>query len=259
MCSLWNLVRIQITPPKNIIDIDKMPKIVYFKRKSGDCMEFKEEIATIEDIAVDGIKRYENAILTNIPANLSSKGIVAVRTFLNYMDNEMVSEFTGKKTYLNVEESYLSSGVYSDEHLKEVYEVEVIESIDVNPKTGDSRVIYTNKYKVLNKREDLRLKAEALRFWQENNLSNHFSEMLDLKRGGVPFEELLKATIQTDALKEGDVQNRKMAMDIHGMKNKNNKQTINVYVEGGGKKMVQEMSYSSNNKFLDLGLEDEDE
>ena len=221
-------------------------------------MDFKEEVVGLEELAVDGVRRYENSIMSSLPNSLSEKGIVAVRTFLNFMDNDMISEYTGKKTYLNVEESYIMSGVYNDEHLDTVYKVVVKEVVEIDRKTDEERIVYDNHYTVIDKREDLRIRTEALRYWADNALENHFAEMLEVKRGRIPFQDLLKFAIETDALKEGDVQNRKMAIDIHGMKNKNNKQTINVYVDGGGNRLATSIAESSNNKFLGLGL-DEDE
>ena len=221
-------------------------------------MDFKEEVVGLEELAVDGVRRYENSIMSSLPNSLSEKGIVAVRTFLNFMDNDMISEYTGKKTYLNVEESYIMSGVYSDEHLNDTYRVEVVEEVSIDKKTGQEKMVYGKLYFVNYKKEDLRIRTEALRYWADNALENHFAEMLEVKRGRIPFQDLLKFAIETDALKEGDIQNRKMAIDIHGMKNKNNKQTINVYVDGGGNRLATSIAESSNNKFLGLGL-DEDE
>ena len=210
------------------------------------------EVVTLEDIAVDGARRYENAVLESVPFNLRNKGILAVRMYMYFLDKDAVFEYTGKKTFMNIEESYLMSGLYNDEHFDSVYEVEVKEF-----QNQDGTIGYANKYKILNRREDMRMRAEAIKFWKDNDLDIHFSEMVDIKRGNIPFESLLKFAIETDALKEGDVQNRKMAMKIHGLENKGTKPMINVYVDGGGKHLSKEISQSSGNEAYQL-LEHED-
>jgi hypothetical protein len=211
------------------------------------------EVVTLEDLAVDGARRYENAILESVPFSLSNKGILAVRVYNYFLDQDAVFEYTGKKTFMNIEESYLMSGVYLDSHFDVVYEVEVKEITKPDGTLG-----YANKYKVLDKREDMRLRAEAHKFWQDNELETHFHEMVDVKRGKVPFESLLKYAIETDALKSGDIQNRKMAVDIYGLKNKNTKNVINVYVDGGGNKLAKGIGESSGNQAYQL-LEHDDE
>lgn len=219
----------------------------------GETFKMPTETATIEDLAVDGARRYENAMLENVPLSLSNKGILAVRVYMYFLDNDAVNEYTGKKTFMNIEESYLCSGIYPDSHLDKVYEVEPKEYVK-----PDGTIDYTNKYTILDKRENMRLRAEALKFWKDNDLDTHFSEMVEIKRGNIPFEDLLKFAITTDALKDGDVQNRKMAVKIYGLENKNTKNTINVYVDGGGDKLSKQVAISSGNQAYQL-LEHDDE
>lgn len=216
------------------------------------------EQATLEDVMVDGIERYENSILSNVPSGLADKGILAVRLFHYFLDDDTVSSWTGKKTMLDIEESYIMSGVYPDEHLKKVYDVK-IEEREVKQRDGSTTTEYVSVYKVLNKKEDFRIRVEAKKYWYDNGLDQYFQEATQYKRGNIPFADQLKFAIETDALKPGDVQNRKMAMDIYGMKNKNSKNTINVYVDGGGNKLVKGIASSSNNKMLELGLEDDED
>lgn len=216
-------------------------------------IKIPKEVVTLEDLAVDGTRRYENAILQSVPTSLSNKGLLAVRVYMYFMDDSAIFEFTGKKTFMNIEESYLMSGVYPDSHFDEVYEVEIKEF-----ERPDGTLGYANKYKILDRREDKRLRAEALKFWQDNDLDVHFSEMAEIKRGKIPFQELLKFAIETDALKEGDIQNRKMAIKIHGLENKNSKNTINVYVDGGGNHLSKAVTLSSGNQAYQL-LENDDE
>lgn len=219
-----------------------------------DEIKMPTEVVTIEDMSLDGTRRYENALLEGVPSSLRDKGILAVRVYMYFMDDSAIFEYTGKKTFMNIEESYLMSGIYPDSHFDEVYEVEVKEFVK-----PDLTIGYANKYKILDRREDKRLRAEAIKFWQDNELDIHFAEMVEVKRGKIPFQDLLRFAIETDALKEGDVQNRKMAIKIHGLENKNSKQTINVYVDGGGQHLAKQTVLTSGNSAyqLDLGQDDE--
>ena len=216
-----------------------------------------EETVSLKDIAVDGVERYENSILSNVPTGLADKGIVAVRLFHYFLDSETKSEWTGKQTMLDLEESYIMSGVYPDEHLKKVYSA-ITKYREVRDKEGKTYNEPYLEYKVLNRKEDMRIRVEARRFWANNQLDTYFQEAQQYQRGNIPFTDQLKFAIETDALKPGDIQNRKMAMDIHGMKNKNNKLTINVFRDGNGSKLARTIIDSSNNDVYGLGIDDDE-
>ena len=216
-----------------------------------------EETVSLKDIAVDGVERYENSILSNVPTGLADKGIVAVRLFHYFLDSETINEWTGKQTMLDLEESYIMSGVYPDEHLKKVYSA-ITKYREVRDKEGKTYDEPYLEYKVLNRKEDMRIRVEARRFWANNQLDTYFQEAQQYQRGNIPFTDQLKFAIETDALKPGDIQNRKMAMDIHGMKNKNNKLTINVFRDGNGSKLARTIIDSSNNDVYGLGIDDDE-
>ena len=216
-----------------------------------------EETVSLKDIAVDGVERYENSILSNVPTGLADKGIVAVRLFHYFLDSETKSEWTGKQTMLDLEESYIMSGVYPDEHLKTVYSA-ITKYREVRDKEGKTYDEPYLEYKVLDRKEDMRIRVEARRFWANNQLDTYFQEAQQYQRGNIPFSDQLKFAIETDALKPGDIQNRKMAMDIHGMKNKNNKLTINVFRDGNGSKLARTIIDSSNNDVYGLGIDDDE-
>ena len=78
--------------------------------------EMLEEEVGLVDLGLDGLSRHENSILVNVPKGLAEKGSLAVSVFMYYMDSENINEFTGNRTYMNVEEAYISSGVYSDSY-----------------------------------------------------------------------------------------------------------------------------------------------
>ena len=215
------------------------------------------EQASLEDVMVDGVERYENSILSNVPSGLADKGILAVRLFHYFLDSETKNVWTGKPTMLDLEESYIMSGVYPDKHLETVYKVWQ-EEVEVRRKDGSTVTEYETKYAILNRKEDMRIRTEARKYWNENGLDQFFLEAQQYKRGNIPFIDQLKFAIETDALKPGDTANRKMAMDIHGMKNKNNKLTINVFRDGNGSKLARTIIDSSNNDVYELGIDDDE-
>ena len=215
------------------------------------------EQASLEDVMVDGVERYENSILSNVPSGLAEKGILAVRLFHYFLDSETKNVWTGKPTMLDLEESYIMSGVYPDKHLETVYKVWQ-EEVEVRRKDGSTVTEYETKYAILNRKEDMRIRTEARKYWNENGLDQFFLEAQQYKRGNIPFIDQLKFAIETDALKPGDTANRKMAMDIHGMKNKNNKLTINVFRDGNGSKLARTIIDSSNNDVYELGIDDDE-
>ena len=219
----------------------------------GSKIDLPKEIANLNDLAVDGMTRHENSILHNVPDTLAEKGTIAVTLFLYFMDNETINPWTGKPTHLNIEESYIASGVYGVEHLEKVYDV-TNEEVEVRRRDGTSVIEYQTVYTVLDRAENMRIRAEALRYWTNNNLNNHFREMQEIKRGNIEFTELLKVAIENDALKPGDTVNRRMAIDIHGMKNKHANRSINIYLDGGGDKHNREIISSTGNDNYDLGL-----
>lgn len=219
----------------------------------GDRIDLPKEIANLSDLAVDGLERHENSILHNVPDTLAEKGTIAVTLFLYFMDADIVNPWTGKKTHLNIEESFIASGVYGEEHLEKVYSVEEVE-VEVRRRDGTSVIEYETVYEVIDRAENMRIRAEALRYWNNNNLNSHFKEMQEVKRGNIPFSELLAMAIETDALRPGDTVNRRMAIDIHGMKNKNANRNINIYLDGGGSKHNKEIAETTGNDNYDLGL-----
>lgn len=216
-----------------------------------------EEVSTIQDIAVDGVKRHENSILSNMPSSLAQKGILAVRLFNYFLDSDAKNDWTGKPTLLDLEESYIMCGVYPDEHLQKVYKTWQ-EEVEVRRKDGSTLIEYVTKYKVINRSEDMRIRTEARKYWNSNNLDQYFIEAQQYKRGNIPFVDQLKFAIETDALKPGDVQNRKMAMDIHGMKNKYGQTLINVFVDGKGNQLAKTIVESSGNDNFNLGIPEDD-
>lgn len=195
--------------------------------------DLPSEYVGLKDIAVDGLQRHENSILANVPSSLAEKGILAVRLFMYFMDQDTISDYTGRRTYMNVEESYIMSGIYDDEYLKKVYYTYEVE-IEKESK-GVKWIDYETRYKVINRKEDMRIRSEAMRYWTENGLASYFDQIAIAKMGNIDPEKLLRTQIVNDALRDGENQiaNRKMAIDILGMKMKKKTEALNLKSRGG--------------------------
>lgn len=193
----------------------------------------REEVG-LEELSLEGYRRYENSILADVPRGLAEKGVLATTLFMYYMDGESENEWTGRKTFMNVEESYIASGVYPESHLSKVYE-SYEEMVVVRRRDGTTVEEYETRYKILDKKEDKRIRAEALRYWQTNGLATYFEEVAIAKIGGIQAEKLLQNLIISKALRDGDDQTFYVnkAIDILGMKVKDKKVEINLRKLGG--------------------------
>lgn len=217
----------------------------------------EEEVASIEDLAIDGVKRHENSILANVPKGLSEKGVLATRLFMYFMDKECVSEWTGKKTFMNVEESYIMSGVYPENHLGRVYQ-NVERTVTIRNRDGSEMEDVVFDYKVVDKKEDMRIRSEALRYWQQNGLEMFFDQVAVEKMGGINPEKLIRYNIVEKSLTDGDeqLQYTKLAIDILGMKVKEKKEIINLR-KSGGQEIIKSVSERKGAGFLSDGDDEE--
>jgi hypothetical protein len=156
------------------------------------------------------------------------------------------------------------SGIYPDSHLDEVYEIKEIEQ-EFTKHGSITWTEYIKTYKISNRKEDMRIRAEAKRYWESNGLESFFDQVAIEKFGGIDPEKLLRYSIITDAVRSGDNQtvNRKMAIDILGMKVKNKVDDVNLKTRGGGE-IIETTAKREGAGFLksvaqDDGDEDDDE
>lgn len=215
------------------------------------------EEATIQDVALNGLDRYENSILVNVPKELAKKGVLPVTLFMYFMDEEAICEWTGKKTFLNVEESYIMSSIYPKEHMEKVYRT-WIETVEVRRKDGSITEEYVRQYEILDKKENLRIRSEANRYWAENGLESYFEQVAVAKMGGIDPEKLLRYAIIKDSLRDNDdkMANRKIAVDLLGMKVKTKTSPVNIR-QRGGNAIIETTSKRKGAGFLASDIDDE--
>ena len=127
--------------------------------------------------------------------------------------------------------------MYDEKELDKVYEAKEVE-VEVYDKQGNTRIEYEIKYEVLDKQRDRLIRAEGISYFNKNGLGSFFHSMLIEKMGGIPIADLVKTGIYNSALfaedsKERD-RNRRMAIDVLGLKVKKQETTINLRKHGGG-------------------------
>jgi len=219
-----------------------------------------QEVATAEDYVLDGEKRHENSILVNVPNELREKGALAVTLLMNFLSNEIISDYTGKNTYMNIEESYIMSGVYPKQHLEKVYK-KFKKTVTMRQRglEWEEDII---KYEIIDQRENLRIRSEAIRYWNDNGLQSFFTQLVDEKFGNIPLKQLITFKIFDKALSENENDGKylKMSMDILGLKKEKAATTvINIKSRGGGE-AIKTISKVAPGGFLkETDDEDDDE
>lgn len=224
--------------------------------------EVVEQQEYVADTKLYGDVRHENSIVNYVSNDLAEKGKLAVVLMSLFMDNKYVSPYTGKKTYMDIEESYICSGVYDEKELDKVYDAKEVE-VEVYDKQGNTRIEYEIKYEVLDKQRDRLIRAEGISYFNKNGLGSFFHSMLIEKMGGIPIADLVKTGIYNSALfaedsKERD-RNRRMAIDVLGLKVKKQETTINLRKHGGGE-VIEAIASTDGAGFLggSINLDEDD-
>ena len=93
--------------------------------------------------------------------------------------------------------------------------------------------------------------------WKKNNLKEISKSMREIMTNdGYRDDELLEQKIVSDAMSDSrdsfTMQNRRLAVDIKGMKKPQGLQQINVYLKGGGKEANRDIVAVTKNEAYDL-------
>jgi len=179
---------------------------------------------------------------------------------LLYNDQDFIEPYSGKKTKNNTFVSFLACYPNKDIVSKLFETIQVEDGHDREGGTLYKNAIIPNSQTHVQR---LRLKALASSIWSKSNLKEVAKSMRELvENDGYKDEELLERRIIDDALSsERDsftLQNRKMSMDMKGMKKPSSLQNINVWIEGGGSKANRVIVEESKNEVYDLMPSKED-
>jgi len=222
-------------------------------------MEKKREVENLIDIEdmdyaqalKDGkIEMYENELslvegyspFSNIPHGVAKLEEKAQYFLYYYLTGGIQVDGTGK----NSKGNHLLSYILTFENWKEIvsklfYEESKYE-LGNNGQEYLLGIVYKKKDPILYAKWNMR----AMSYWNDNALHKHIKDFEMILNGSIDKNEELKRQIYDDAMYAEDrvdrTNNRKMYIDISGMKEDKSKVTFNVYNNGGGKERTKALS-----------------
>ena len=189
-----------------------------------------------------------------LPAQYMGLSELEQRMVLLFVDKDFIEPCSEKHTENNAFISFLAS-YEKKEVAKKIY----MTKYDVVGFDKEGKEL-REYYKAIDSEQMplyMKLKAHAMTIWKKANLKEISKSMrILITNNGYKDDELLKQSIMSDALSTEKsiftMQNRRLAVDINGMKKPMGLQQINVYLEGGGEKANEIIVKTSGNKVYDL-------
>ena len=213
----------------------------------------------LETIKNNELDLYENEYhlieqTLNLPQKYMELSEIEQKMVLLFIDKDFIEPNSEKKTENNAFISFLAS-YHNQTVVKKLYKFE-IKSLGFD-KYGNE---LTEEYKILDSEQlplYTKLKTHATMLWKANNLKEISKSMREIMTNdGFRDDELLEQKIISDAMSDSrdsfTIQNRRIAVDIKGMKKPQGLQQINVFLRGGGKEANKEIVESTKNVVYDL-------
>jgi len=190
----------------------------------------------------------------NLPQKYMELSELEQKMVLLFIDKDFIEPYSGKKTENSAFISFLAS-YHNKAVIKKLYKTE--ERTIGYDKQGNEMV---EKYKIINPDNlalFLKLKTHATALWKTNNLKEISKTMREIMTNdGFRDNELLEQKIVSDAMSDNrdsfTIQNRRLAIDIKGMKKPQGLQQINVFLNGGGKEANKEIVEVTKNEVYTL-------
>ena len=190
----------------------------------------------------------------NLPQKYMELSEIEQKMVLLFIDKDFVEPCSGKKTENNAFISFLAS-YHNQTVVKKLYKEE--ENTVGFDKFGNE---LTETYKILDSEQlplYTKLKTHATMLWKTNNLKEISKTMREIMTNdGFRDAELLEQKIVSDAMSDSrdsfTIQNRRLAIDIKGMKKPQGLQQVNVFLHGGGKEANKEIVGVTKNAAYDL-------
>ncbi len=217
------------------------------------------EVDYLETIKNNELDLYENEYhlieqTLNLPQKYMELSEIEQKMVLLFIDKDFIEPHSGKKTENNAFISFLAS-YHNQTVVKKLYTTET-RTIGFDKQGND----LTEDYKIIDAKElplYAKLKTHATMLWKENNLKEISKSMREIMTNdGFRDDELLEQKIVSDAMSDSrdsfTIQNRRIAVDIKGMKKPQGLQQINVFLHGGGKEANKEIVESTKNEVYDL-------
>lgn len=231
-------------------------------RKPIDLVQHNE-VDYLKAVQNNELDLYENEYhlieqTLNLPQKYMELSEIEQKMVLLFIDKDFIEPHSGKKTENSGLISFLAS-YHNQEVVKKIYKEKT--RIIGYDKQGNE---LTETYKIINPEElplFLKLKTHATMLWKTNNLKEISKTMREIMTNdGFRDDELLEQKIVSDALSDTrdsfTMQNRRVAVEIKGMKKPVGLQQVNVFLLGGGKEANKEIVASTKNVVYDLMPED---
>jgi len=234
------------------------------KQRNVETLEEYNASKHLEAIKKGDFDLYENEYelvkgTLGLPVTFMQLEELEQQMVLLYNDKDFIEEYSGKHTKNNMFITFLAC--YPNKNVvKSLYmEKEVSAGFDREGKELFTTALVPDPSTYVQR---MRLKALATSIWNKANLKEISKAMRELvENDGYKDEELLERRIIDDGLSDErdsfTLQNRKMAMDIKGMKKPSSLQSINVFLDGGGEKANRIIVEESKNDAYDLLPKDE--
>jgi len=209
--------------------------------RQGDLEKYENEYALIEDSL-------------DLPQKFLELNELEQTMIILFIDKDYIDPNSGQHT--ENEHFYSFLAAYPNQKVtKKIYKI--VETINSNGVVEISKEVNPESLLLYRK-----MKTHAVKIWKENNLKEVSKSMREIMtNSGFRNEELLEQTILSDALSKEQnsftMQNRRLAVDIKGMKKPQGLQSINVFLKGGGQEASKVITESSGNEAFDLVPEEE--
>ena len=217
------------------------------------------EVDYLKAIQNNEIDLYENEYhliekSLNLPQKYMELSEIEQKMVLLFIDKDFIEPKSGKKTENNGFISFLAS-YHNQTVVKKLYKTET-RTIGFD-KQGNEM---TEEYKIIDSSQlplYTKLKTHATMLWKTNNLKEISKTMREIMTNdGFRDNELLEQKIVSDAMSDNrdsfTIQNRRLAIDIKGMKKPQGLQQINVFLHGGGKEANKQIVETTKNVAYDL-------
>jgi len=197
------------------------------KKKNNKAKEVEPELVKAKE---------ENHL--GVPNTFYDLSIQEQSMLMFYLSSDFEHPITGKRTHMNIIQSYVSA--YLDED-----EIEKIWNIFYD---DDGNV---EKIKIKNSKKYAELQQKAMMTFNSNpKIKEAWNDLVEMTFGAEP-QELIKNAILQDALYAEQASdknsNRKLAVEILGMNEKSDDSTsVNVFLHGGGKELTEIMPADSD-------------
>lgn len=189
----------------------------------------KKKTNAIKDVEPELVKAKEENHL-GVPSTFYELTPQEQSMLMFYLSSDFIHPVTNKRTHMNILQSYIAAYV-SDDEIEKTWEIK--EDKEGNRTLG----------KVKNSKKYTELNTSAIqRFNQNPVMMEAWNDLVRLTFGANP-EDMIKTAIMKDALyaeNQADKNaNRRMAIDILGISDERNQQSINIFLDGGGKELAE--------------------